>query len=138
MERPLNPVFLKYAADDIRRIAALYRRFLDLGYLKQSKLPTLLERSNRYDTECRLNGRPDRQNGFRFRKNPYLPLGYLEKPVSSESSSQCTKCFRSLAMSHFPYYATRKEVHDGRYIGASWQPRISICKICTLIIAREQ
>ena len=134
MERPLNPVFLKYAADDIRRIAALYTRFLDLGYLKQSKLPTLLERSNRYDTDCRLRGRPDQQDKFRF--NPYLPLGSLEGPVSAESSSQCTKCFRRLSISHFPYNATRKEVWDGKYIVVRSRLRTSICKICTLIIAR--
>lgn len=139
MKRPLKPVLLEYAADDIKRIAALYRRFLALDYLHLSRLSEALELSNRYDSECRLYGRPDiQQDSYRFRHHPYLPLDALGKPISLEIASQCTGCQRILANTHFPYNATHSEVQGGKYVGPGSESRSSLCKICTLIVAKDQ
>ncbi|KAH8112412.1 hypothetical protein DFH11DRAFT_1728596 [Phellopilus nigrolimitatus] len=117
MTRPLREALLKYAADDIKRIAALYDRLLANGHLGPAKLPLLL---NNLLAMYRCTGKQ------------------VSSPNTTDTGKECTGCKRVFSVIHFPYEAKVGEVRNGQYYGRTDVPTLQTCKVCTLILAREQ
>lgn len=143
MRRPLTKELLKYAADDIKRIAALYDTFVAKGYVSGTNRQRLLEQSARYVSTWRNVGRPDPMDTtFRFRKCPYLPFGALDisehTKVTEGVSSECSTCGYALELRHFPFISSALNVRNGRYIGSKNVEKSNMCKICTLILAQAE
>lgn len=143
MQRPLTEQLLKYAADDIKRIAALYDHFVTKGYLNGTNLQRLLEQSARYVSTWRDVGRPDPMDTtFRFRKCSYLPFGALDASehtkVIGSVSLECSACRYVLDLRHFPFISSALNVRNGRYIGSKNAEKSNTCKICTLILAQAE
>lgn len=120
MERPINPVLLRYAAKDIRLIASLYERFSELGLLDSSNIGSLLTQSERYMSSSRRTDDSDI-----YRSKAVVPLDVLREPTGPKYP--CEMCKSSLSISCFNSFGKRGK-----------RMRYSRCRYCDIVAIKHK
>lgn len=95
MSRPIRPVLLQYAANDIRAIRALFHHFLDNKWIT-SDPTSLLESSDRYAT---IHSAPVDEADIFAKGGQFLPLDILT--VLDGPRRKCVDCKRDLSEQHY-------------------------------------
>lgn len=126
LERPIPEVLLQYAANDILRIAGMYDKFVERGYILEAHLDAFVAQSTRYVGMFRNRGRPAGDNPFL--RSGIMPLHVFGPDTDEWKGAKelwaCKRCSNVLPVSYFPVVPRTDR-------------RLDSCRVCTLILARE-
>ena len=132
MARPIPDVLVEYAANDIRRISALYDHFISENYISKANLPVILKQSALYAGVSRQVDAPWEDTSLT--RSGILPLDILTNVADAEGETQvCDKCRRAMSKGCFPIIKGR--VNKG-VVGRQEVERGASCRLCCFYLAR--